>query len=92
MVRKGVVTESYIQDVYAREAMGLTCLLDADEKGIAIVHTVTSKEVNPRWREHCTNCSANLLGCDRCGFYHRDGIDGSRESHSISCESGDCTK
>lgn len=45
MVRQGVVTEAYIQDVYAREAMGLTCLLDADEKGIAIVHTVTSKEV-----------------------------------------------
>lgn len=45
MVRQGIVTESYIQDVYAREAMGLTCLLDADEKGIAIVHTVTSKEV-----------------------------------------------
>jgi transcriptional regulator with AAA-type ATPase domain/transcriptional regulatory protein LevR len=45
MVDQGFVTEGYLQDVYEREAMGLTCLLDAQEKGIAIIHTVSSKEV-----------------------------------------------
>ncbi len=45
MVEQGVVTDRYRQDVYEREAMGLTCLLDAQEKGIAIIHTVSSQEV-----------------------------------------------
>ncbi|GAA0182064.1 sigma 54-interacting transcriptional regulator [Clostridium sediminicola] len=45
MKNRGYVTDKYIEEVWVREEMGLTCLYDVTEKGVAIIHSSTSKEI-----------------------------------------------